>query len=104
MDCSEVFLICDVASLEGGPDETTESPTANLCFLSLEWRTPYACHLCNDTDYKAQETPCENGYVRLTHAERERERERERDLPPSRFVVANGKRRWFALATIALDH
>ena len=101
MDCSEVFLICDVASLEGGPDETTESPTANLCFLSLEWRTPYACHLCNDTDYKAQETPCENGYVRLRHTKRERERERERERLTSISVRCSKRQK--ALVRVSND-
>ena len=101
MDCSEVFLICDVASLEGGPDETTESPTANLCFLSLEWRTPYACHLCNDTDYKAQETPCENGYVRLRHTKRERERERERERLTS--ISVHCSKRQKALVRVSND-
>jgi hypothetical protein len=50
-------------ALESVPQETTESPVQNKCYLSLEWRTPYACPICEEVDYIEQETACDGGYV-----------------------------------------
>ena len=60
----EVFLICDMSVDETSvPVESADSPRDNVCFITLVWRTPFACPLCVDADYEKQTSECEDGYA-----------------------------------------
>jgi len=53
------------------PDEFTtiphELPSSSSCDVRLEWKTAYACPVCQESDYQAKETDCKDGQRTVTY-------------------------------------
>ena len=61
---TDILMTCDPDNDNGSPVEVEGS---TLCALRFEWKTSYACYVCEDEDYENRKTDCED--KKLTSAD-----------------------------------